>query len=62
MTDNVIPLNNLTRLGIPVDRVLDADKDAYLRTVYIFGHEGREEYFYLSTSDGGEVAYVYWKK
>ena len=58
--DNVIPLNNVTRLDIPVDRVLQGADDADLEHVVILGYgkETGEEYFASSYADGGDVLWL----
>ncbi len=59
MTDNVIPLNNITRLDIPVERVLDAAKDQMTEGVVVLGwDENGYLYFNSSIADGGEVLWL----
>lgn len=60
MTDNVIPLGNITRLAVPVDRVLDTAKgkvDGGGVVVLGWDKEG-ELYFASSIADGGEVIWL----
>ena len=58
MSDNVIPLNNVTRLDLPVDRVLEKSKEI-LKGCIIIGYttEG-EEYFASTYADGGQVLWL----
>jgi hypothetical protein len=61
MTDNVIPLGNITRLDIPVDRVLDAAKGELhgpSGVVVIGWDDDGELYFASSVADGGEVLWL----
>jgi len=59
MTDNVIPLGNITRLDIPVDRVLDAAKEDISDRVVVLGWDKDGElYFASSFADGGEVLWL----
>lgn len=56
MTDNVVTLNMVTRLPIPVDRVLDDAQAAGLTQVIVIGVTADgEEYFASSEADGGNV-------
>lgn len=56
---NVIPLNMVTSLDIPADRVLDAAKEAGLTRVVVMGYcEDGSEYFASSVADGGEVVWM----
>ena len=58
MTAKIIPLGNVTRLDLPVDRVLDAAKDR-LDSVVIMGYDkDGEEYFASTMADGGEVLWL----
>ena len=60
MTDNVIPLGNISRLDIPVDRVLDAAKEEVDGGgVIVIGWDKEGElYFCSSIADGGEVLWL----
>ncbi len=55
---NVIPLNNITYLDLPPDRVLEGAKGK-LEGLLIVGYttEG-EEYFASTYADGGEVLWL----
>lgn len=54
----VIPLNNVTRLDLPIDRVLDAAKGELTGCVIIgYDNEGCE-YFASTYADGGEVLWL----
>ena len=55
LNGKVIVLNNVTRLNLPVDRVLEAAKEQ-LEGVILIGYtkEG-EEYFASTYADGGDV-------
>lgn len=58
MTDKVIPLNCITKLGIPVDRVLEAAKGE-LDSVILIGYDkDGGEYFSSTIADGGEVLWL----
>jgi hypothetical protein len=58
MTDNVIPLNNITMLDLPVPRILEEAKE-YLNTVVLIGTDKDGElYFSSSVADGGEVLWL----
>lgn len=50
----VIFLDILTRLDIPVDRVLDAAKESGLESVIVVGRDGNGE-FYLASSKANVV-------
>jgi hypothetical protein len=58
MSDNVIPLNNITRLDLPPDRILDGAKGE-LDGLIILGYDKNgEEYFASTYADGGEVLWL----
>ena len=59
MTDNVIPLGNITRLNLPTDRVLDAAKGSCSDGVVILGW-GNDGNFYFASSiaDGGTIIWL----
>lgn len=58
MSDNVIPLGCVTRLKLPVDRVLEGAKDR-LDDVVIMGYDKDGELYFASTyADGGEVLWL----
>jgi hypothetical protein len=59
MTDNVIPLGNITKLDLPPDRILDAAKEQIGEGVVIVGWDSVGElYFSSSIADGGEVLWL----
>jgi hypothetical protein len=61
MTDNVIPLNGITRLDVPVDRVLAqaAEEIGDNGGVLVLGWDSDEQlYFASSMADGGEVLWL----
>lgn len=54
----VIPLNNITRLDLPADRILEAAKET-VEGVVIMGYtKDGEEYFASSYADGGIVLWL----
>lgn len=54
----VIPLGCVTKLDIPVDRVLDSAKDN-LNSVVLMGYDKEGELYFASTmADGGEVLWL----
>lgn len=59
MTDNVIPLGNITRLDLPTDRVLDAVKGDCSDGVVVIGFDNDGELFFKSSiADGGSVLWL----
>lgn len=54
----VIPLNNLTRLNINPERVLDAAKGEVDRVVILGWAADGEEYFASSIADGADVLWL----
>ena len=55
---NVIPLNNVTRLDLPPDRVLDGAK-GQLEGLVILGYDKDGEQYFASTyADGGDVLWL----
>lgn len=60
MTDNVIPLGNITRLDLPVDRVLEMAKgEVEGGGVVVLGWDkDGEMYFSSSFADGGDVLWL----
>ena len=55
---NVIPLNNITRLDLPPDRVLDGAKGK-LEGLVILGYDKEgNEYFASTYADGGDVLWL----
>lgn len=55
----VVTLSAPTRLDLPVDRVIDAAKEAGLQTVVILGYDrDGDEYFASSYADGGNVLWL----
>lgn len=59
MSDNVVIGSFVTRLDVPVERVLSQAADADLESVVILGY-GRDgtEYFNSSVADGGTVVWL----
>jgi len=58
MTDNIIPLNGLTKLDLPIDRVLDAAKGE-LEGVILIGYDIKgDEYFASTYADGGDILWL----
>ena len=54
----IIPLNCVTRLDLPVDRVLEAAKDK-LEGVVLIGYDKEGEFYAASTyADGGIVSWL----
>lgn len=56
----VIPLNNVTYLDLPPDRILEQAKGK-LKSIVILGYEegkGEVEYFASSIADGGGVLWL----
>ena len=54
----VIPLGCVTRLDMPVDKVLDYAKDK-LESVVIMGYDKSGELYFASTmADGGEILWL----
>lgn len=59
MSDNVIPLGNITRLYLPTDRVLDAAKGNCSDGVVVMGFDDDGEFYFASSiADGGTVIYL----
>jgi hypothetical protein len=54
----VIPLNTVTRLDIPADRVLNAALAAGLEKVVVLGYSADETYFASSIANGPEVLWL----
>ena len=59
MMGNVVCLDVITTLDLPVERILNKALDADLETVVIIGYtkEG-EEYFVSSVANGGDVLWL----
>jgi len=54
----VIPMNGLTKLDLPIDRVLD-DAKGELEGVILIGYDKEgEEYFASTYADGGEILWL----
>ena len=54
----VIPLGNVTRLDLPVDKVLEAAKES-LEGVVLIGYDKDGELYFASTfADGAEVLWL----
>ena len=58
MKAKIIPLNMLTRIDLPVDRILDAAKEK-LEGVVLLGYDKNgETYFASSYADGGTILWL----
>jgi len=59
MSDNVIPIGGITKLDLPVDRILEQAKDWCAESVVVIGwNEDGELGFASSCADGGEVLWL----
>lgn len=58
MSDNVIPLNNITKLDLPPDRVLQSAVGQMDGVVLLGWDKNGELYFASSIADGGEVNWL----
>lgn len=58
MSDNIIPLNNITKLDLPPDRVLQSAVGQMDAVVLIGWDKDGELYFASSIADGGEVNWL----
>jgi len=59
MSDNVIPLGNITRLNLPTDRVLDAAKGSCSGGVVVLGWDDDGSFYFASSiADGGDVVWL----
>lgn len=59
MADNVVIGNFVTRLDIPVERVLSQAADADLESIVVLGYDqDGVEYFDSSIADGGAVVWL----
>lgn len=58
MSARIIPLGNVTRLDIPVERILDQAKDQMDHVVIMGWDKNGELYFASSFADGGEVMWL----
>lgn len=54
----IIPLNMVTRLDLPVDRVLESAKDKMENVVIMGWTEDGELYFASTFADGGTVMWL----
>ena len=58
MKSNVIPLGCITKLDLPVDRVLEAAKGK-MNGVVLLGYDNNNEFYFASTyADGGDVLWL----
>ena len=58
MSARIIPLGCITRLDLPVDRVLEGAK-SNLSSVVIMGWDTNDELYFASTfADGGEILWL----
>jgi hypothetical protein len=59
VTNNVIPLGNITRLDLPTDQVLDAAKGFCSDGVVILGWDDDGNFYFSSSiADGGTVIWL----
>ena len=58
MSNNIIPLNNITRLDLPADIVLEEAKNQLDSIVLIGWDKDGELYFASTIADGGEVNWL----
>lgn len=59
MSDNVIPLGNVTKLDLPTDRVLDAAKGHCSEGVVVLGFDDDGDFYFApSIADGGTVIWL----
>ena len=59
MSNNVIPLGNITKLDVPVDRVCDAAKEKLEGGAVIMGWDAEGDVFFASSiADGGEAMWL----
>jgi len=59
MTDNVIPLGNVTRLDVPPDRILEEAKGKFDKGVVLIGWDKDGEFTFASSiADGGTVLWL----
>lgn len=59
MTAKVIVLPLVTRLDIPVDRVLDNAALSGMQAVVILGYDEKGEFYFASSyADGGDVLWL----
>lgn len=58
MTDNVHILRNVTRINIPIERVLNEAKEVVDEGIVIGWDKDGEFYFSSSYADGGEVLWL----
>ena len=58
MSDNVIPLGNITRLNMPADRILNEATGKMNDVVLIGWDKDGELYFGSSIADGGTVLWL----
>lgn len=56
--DNVIPLGCITKLDLPVDRILEAAKERLDSVVLIGWDKDGELYFASTKADGGDVLWL----
>lgn len=58
MSDNVVNLNNITKLDLPADRILES-AIGELETAIVIGYDKEgKEYFASSVADGGTVVWL----
>jgi len=58
-TAQVIRWQGITKLDLPVDRIVDASRDADLSVIVVLGYrKDGTEYFASSVSDGADVVWL----
>ena len=58
-TAQVLRFHGITKLDLPVDRVIDSAMDAGLRCVVVLGYDSDgKEYFASSIADGADVLWL----
>lgn len=58
MAGKIIPLGNITKLDLPIDRVLEAAKRE-LKSVLLLGYDKDGKFYFASTmADGGDVLWL----
>jgi hypothetical protein len=62
MEDNVVILPVVTRLDVPVERIINAAMEADLESIVIVGYDkDGEQYFASSIADGGTILWLFEK-
>ena len=59
MDDNVVVLDMVTRLDLPVERILTGAQKADLESVVVLGYDQDGDFFFAATkADGGDVLWL----